>query len=157
MRIVSGSTDIKVPFVALDPASLAEAAGLSSFTVWLSRNGGTYTVMPTPTVSEMDSTNGKGDYWLLLDESTTIDAGHDSEILYIRIKEAGMKDVRLAVELYRPETTKGSTLTVQDVTDIKVKTDQLTYSITDTLDANVQYVNSVQLFGDGSALTPWGP
>ena len=95
MRIVSGSTDIKVPFVALDPASLAEAAGLSSFTVWLSRNGGTYTVMTTPTVSEMDSTNGKGDYWLLLDESTTIDAGHDSEILYIRIKEAGMKRTAL--------------------------------------------------------------
>jgi hypothetical protein len=43
-----------------------------------------------------------------------------------------------------------------EVAAIKAKTDSLTYTVANVLDANVQRVNDVALLGDGSA-TPWGP
>lgn len=110
MRIVSGSTDMKVGFVASTGG--ARVTGLSSFTVYRSRNGGTATAMTTPTIAELDATNMPGEYVLTLDEDTTIDAGHDTEQMLLSISEAGMDRVTIAVELYRPETTAGQTLTV---------------------------------------------
>jgi hypothetical protein len=43
-----------------------------------------------------------------------------------------------------------------EVTDIKAKTDQLTFTVANQLDANVQSVNDVALIGNGSTI-PWGP
>lgn len=43
-----------------------------------------------------------------------------------------------------------------EVAAIKTTTDQLTFTVANQLDANVQAVNDVALEGDGSA-TPWGP
>ncbi len=40
---------------------------------------------------------------------------------------------------------------------IKVKTDSLTFSVANTLDSNITYVNSVQVTGDGQTGTEWGP
>lgn len=110
MRITSGATDLKVPFVA----TLAGRAvtGLSSFTVYRSRNGGTATVMTTPTVSESSSSNMPGLYWLTVDEDTTIDSGHDNEMMVLHITASGMDAQRVEVELYRPKITVGETLTV---------------------------------------------
>lgn len=42
------------------------------------------------------------------------------------------------------------------VSSIKSKTDQLTFTNTNQVDANIQAVNDTDLIGDGSA-TPWGP
>lgn len=122
MRIPSGSTDIEIPFKAKTAAG-ADATGLSSFTVYRQRNGGTVTAMTTPTVSESSAANMPGIYTLLADEDTTIDAGHDTEPMVFTISEAGMKTVDIVVELYRPETTLGRTLGIESDGDLtKVNT-----------------------------------
>lgn len=43
------------------------------------------------------------------------------------------------------------------VTAIKAKTDSLTFTIAGNLDANVQYVNDVQIKGTGTSGDPWNP
>lgn len=43
-----------------------------------------------------------------------------------------------------------------EVAAIKAKTDPMTYTVANVLDANIQRVNDVALIGDGAA-TPWGP
>lgn len=117
MRIPSGSTDRMIGFVALD-SSGARLTGLSSFTVYRTRNGGTPVAMTSPTIVEDDAVNCAGDYSLLLDEDTTIDAGHDTEELKLRISATGMKAVTRAVELYRPKATEGNTLAVASDGDV---------------------------------------
>lgn len=47
-------------------------------------------------------------------------------------------------------------LTASDVAAIKAKTDSLNFTVSGQVDANIQYVNDVQVNGDGGA-TPWGP
>jgi hypothetical protein len=47
-------------------------------------------------------------------------------------------------------------LTASDVGAIKTKTDSLTFTVANVLDANIQRVNDVAIVGDGSG-TPWGP
>jgi len=111
MRIPSASTDRVIYFVAVDATDLkTRETGLSSFTVYRSRDGGTATVMTTPTVTELDDTNMPGVYSLLLDEDTTLDTGHDTEEMCYHITQAAMAPVTRVVEIYRPETTEGSTL-----------------------------------------------
>jgi hypothetical protein len=54
-------------------------------------------------------------------------------------------------------TLDGKIDTIDTVVDaVKAKTDSLTYTVANVLDANVQRVNDVALIGDGDA-TPWGP
>lgn len=48
-------------------------------------------------------------------------------------------------------------LTASDVAAIKAKTDNLTYTVAGQVDANIQYVNDVQVQGNGQAGTEWGP
>lgn len=58
-------------------------------------------------------------------------------------------DATLAqIALVKTETDK--------IASIKTKTDSLTFTVANQVDANVQAVNDVALVGDGSA-TPWGP
>jgi len=58
MRIASGSSDRKIAFVALDSTDLkTRLTGLTSFTVYRSRNGGTATLYTTPTVTELSAAN----------------------------------------------------------------------------------------------------
>jgi len=40
---------------------------------------------------------------------------------------------------------------------VKAKTDSLTFTVAGQVDANIQYVNDVQVTGDGQAGTEWGP
>jgi len=113
MRIPSGSTDRKIGFVAVDSTDLkTRETGLTTFTVYRSRNGGVATAMTTPTVAELDATNMPGVYTLLLDEDTTLTAGNDSEEMILHISQASMAPVTRTVEIYRPETTEGNTLDV---------------------------------------------
>lgn len=114
MRIPSGSTDRYIYFVAVDATDLkSRETGLSSFTVYRSRNGGASAVMTTPTVNETDATNMAGVYELLLDEDTTLTAGNDTEEMAFHITASGMAPVTRVVEIYRPETTEGNTLGVE--------------------------------------------
>ena len=113
MRIPSGTTDRYIYFVAVDSADFSSReTGLSSFTVYRSRNGGAAAAMTTPTINETDSTNMPGVYELLLDEDMTIGAGNDSEEMCLHITHTGMAPVTRTIELYRPETTEGNTLDV---------------------------------------------
>lgn len=101
MLIPSGSTDRGVYFSAGE-------TGLATWTIYLSRNGAARAAMTTPTVTEI----GDGDYFLLLDEGTTLDAGHDTEELLIQFEHAGIDLISRAVTLYRPVKTEGRALAV---------------------------------------------
>ncbi len=113
MRFLSGVTDQYVYFVAVDATDLkTRETGLSSFTVYRSRNGGTAAPFTTPTINETDSTNMPGVYELLLDEDMTVDSGDDSQEVALHITHAGMAPVTLSFELYRAKITAGNTLDV---------------------------------------------
>jgi hypothetical protein len=113
MRFQSGITDQYIYFVAVDSTDLkTRETGLSSFTVYRSRNGGAAAAYTTPTINETDSTNMPGVYELLLDEDMTIDSGDDSQAVVLHITQASMAPVTLTYELYRPVVTAGGTLTV---------------------------------------------
>lgn len=113
MRIPSGKTDQKIIFYAADATDLVTAeTGLSSFTVYRSRNGGTATAYTTPTISELSSANMPGLYALTIDEDTTIASTSDSEEYAVTITATGMAPVHRVFELYRRDTTSGQTITV---------------------------------------------
>ena len=115
-RFVSGVTDQFLYFVAVDSTDLAtRETGLSSFTVYRSRNGAAASAMTTPTINETDSSNMPGVYELLLDEDMTIGSGNDSEEMVFHITQASMASVTRTIELYRPKFTIGSTLAIADI------------------------------------------
>jgi len=110
MRIPSGKTDQYIYFVA--QLGGARVTGLSSFTVYRSRNGAAAAAFTTPTVNETDVTNMPGVYELLMDEDTNVASGSDSEEMALHITKTGMDPVTRVVELYRRTVTTGETLTV---------------------------------------------
>jgi len=113
VRIPSGTTDQYIYFVAVDATDFAtRETGLSSFTVYRSRDGGAAAAMTTPTINETDTTNMPGVYELLLDEDMTIGSGNDTEEMVFHITHAGMAPVTRTIELYRPKITVGNTLDV---------------------------------------------
>ena len=113
MRITTGSTDRYIYFVAVDATDMkTRETGLTTFTVWRSRNGAAAVAMTTPTINETNATYMPGVYELLLDEDTTLAAGNDTEEMVFHITQASMAPVTRVVELYRPETTEGNTLDV---------------------------------------------
>lgn len=118
MRIPSGVTDQYIYFVAVDATDLkTRETGLSSFTVYRSRNGGAAVAMTTPTINEVSAANMPGVYELLLDEDMTLDAGDDSQEMVFHITHAGMAPVTRTIELYRPKFTAGETLTINNIAD----------------------------------------
>ncbi len=124
MRIPSGVTDQYIYFVAVDATDLkTRETGLSTWTVYRSRNGAAAVAITTPTINETDNVNMPGVYELLLDEDMTIAAGNDSEEMCFHITHAGMAPVTRVIELYRPKLTAGYTLGVESDGDLtKVNT-----------------------------------
>ena len=124
MRVPSGSTTTYLYFVAVDATDrLTREPTLSSFTVHRSRNGAADAAMTSPTVVEIDASTMPGVYALLLDEDTTIDAGHDEQEMVLHITHAGMAPVTRSVTLYRRAVTSGRTLSVEADGDlVKVNT-----------------------------------
>jgi hypothetical protein len=104
MRIPSGKVDCALYFVAVDVTDfVTRETGLSSFTVYRSRNGAAEAAYTTPTITEVDATNMPGVYTLLVDEDTTIEVTSDSEEYCVHITHAGMAPVTRTVELYRSQ------------------------------------------------------
>ena len=100
MRIESGRITGYIYFVAVDATDLkTRETGLTTFTVYRSRNSGTATAMTTPTVAEMDATNMPGVYSLLIDEDTTMAAGSSTEEVCYHITQADMAPVTRVIEL----------------------------------------------------------
>ena len=113
MRIPSGVTDQYIYFVAVDSTDFTtRETGLTTFTVYRSRDGAAAAAMTTPTVNETDASNMPGVYELLLDEDMTIGSGNDSEEMAFHITQASMAPVTRTIELYRPKITAGNTLDV---------------------------------------------
>mgnify|MGYP003132724007 CR=1 FL=1 len=111
--IPSGVTDQYIYFVAVDSTDFTtRETGLTTFTVYRSRNGAAAAAMTTPTINETDSTNMPGVYELLLDEDMTISAGNDVEEMVFHITQASMAAVTRTIELCRPKITAGNTLDV---------------------------------------------
>lgn len=113
MKIPSGVIDQYIYFVAVDATDFAtRETGLSSFTVYRSRDGGASAAMTAPTINETDATNMPGVYELLLNEDMTIGAGNDTEEMVFHITATGMAPVTRVIELFRPKITAGNTLDV---------------------------------------------
>lgn len=113
MRIPSGKVDQAIYFIALSSADLAtRLTGLTTFTVYRSRNNGAATLYTTPTVTELSAANMPGVYSLLIDEDTTIASTSDSEEYCVHITQASMAPVSRTIELYRRDTTSGNTAAV---------------------------------------------
>jgi len=113
MRIPSGKVDQNIYFVGLDPTDLkTRETGLTTFTVYRSRNGAAEVAYTTPTVAEIDTTNMPGVYALLIDEDTTIASTSDSEEYCVHITQASMAPVTRTFELYRRPVTTGETIGV---------------------------------------------
>jgi len=119
VKIASGDVSKYAYFVAVDATDFAtRETGLSTFTVYRSRNGGAAAAMTTPTINETSSANMPGVYELLIDEDTTIDSGDDSQEMVFHITHAGMAPVTRTIELYRPKITAGYTLGVASDGDL---------------------------------------
>lgn len=132
MRIPSGTTDQYIYFVAVDATDFTtRETGLSSFTVYRSRNGAAAAAMTTPTINETDATNMPGVYELLLDEDMTIGSGNDSEEMAFHITATGMAPVTRTIELYRPKITAGETIGVSSGAVTNVTTVATTTTNTD--------------------------
>ena len=68
--------------------------------------------------------------------------------------ELGRVDVAISSRLASASYVAPSN---SDITAIKAKTDNLTFSQAGIVDANIQYVNDVQVKGTGTELDPWNP
>lgn len=128
MRIPSGKVDQSIYFVAVNSSDLkTRLTGLTTFTVYRSRNGGTATVYTTPTVTELSAANMPGVYSLSIDEDTTIAAGSDSEEYCVHITQAAMAPVTRTIELYRRDTTTGTTIATANI-DAAISSRMATYT-----------------------------
>jgi hypothetical protein len=160
MRIPSGKTDQLIYFVAVDSTDLkTRETGLSSFTVYRSRNGGAATIYTTPTVAELSAGNMPGVYSLAIDEDTTIAAGSDSEEYCVHITQASMAPVTRTIELYRRDTTSGQTATVANgAIDADVERIQGTVVSTPAtagiLDVNVKNIDNDAASASGTVTFP---
>lgn len=138
MRIASGVTDQYIYFVAVDATDLkTRETGLSSFTVYRSRNGAAAAAMTSPTINETDSSNMPGVYELLCDEDMTIDSGDEEQEMCFHITHAGMAPVTRAITLFRPKITAGNTLGVAADGDISGNVDGAVASVTGNVGGNV--------------------
>jgi hypothetical protein len=54
-------------------------------------------------------------------------------------------------------TASDLTTTDTKVTAIKAKTDSLAFTVAGHVDANIQYVNDIQVKGTGTTADPWNP
>jgi hypothetical protein len=125
----SGVTDQYVYFTA--------PPGLSSFTVYYSRNGGAVAQDATPTVNETDSTNMPGVYEYLVTEDTTLAASNLTEHMALHISAAGWSGTII-------------TLTLFDDTDFSV-------GLTGTQAVNTTQIAGTAITGAGTSADPWGP
>jgi hypothetical protein len=159
MRIPSGTTDQYIYFYAVDATDFTTPeTGLSSFTVYRSRNGAAAAAMTTPTINETDSSNMAGVYGLLLDEDMTIDAGDDEQEMVFHISHAGMAPVVRTITLFRPKITAGYTLEVESDGDLtQVNTCVANSDMRGTDGASTHDANDVlTALGDGSWATEAG-
>lgn len=127
MRIEGGSVSNFIYFVAVDATdNVTRETGLTSFTVYRSRNGAAAAAMTTPTINEVDATNMPGVYELLLDEDMDMSPGNLTEAMTFHITHAGMALVTREIELFRPTYSDGALKTT-----IATLASQTSFTLTD--------------------------
>lgn len=85
---------------------------------------------------------------------TTLSGYVDTEVAAIKAVTDNLPDSGALTSL----ATAAAVATVDTVVDaIKVKTDSLTFTAAGNVDANIQYVNDVQVTGNGTSGNEWGP
>lgn len=94
----------------------------------------------------------------------TVDDFLDTEVAAIKAKTDNLpSDPADASDIASAFSTVNTALTTIDdfldteIAAIKAKTDSLTFTVAGQLDANIQYVNDVQVNGNGQTGTEWGP
>ena len=116
----------------------------ATLTITASKDGGAFASI-SPTVTE----RGSGWYSLALTSSHTDTLGDLA--LHVTAASADPTDLVRQVVVSLPGEDSAN------VTAIKAKTDSLTFTVDGQVDANIQYVNDVQVTGDGQTGTEWGP
>ena len=146
----------------------------ATLTISLSKNGAAFASI-SPTVTE----RGNGWYNVALTTSHTDTLG--DLVLHITAASADPIDLREQVFALLPgdsvvvasiaaDAVNASALatdavteiqtglaTAVDLTAVKAKTDSLTFTVANQIDANIQYVNDVQVKGTGAGGDEWGP
>ena len=146
----------------------------ATLTITLSKNGAAFASV-SPTVTE----RGDGWYSLALTSGNTDTLG--DLVLHITASGADPIDLREQVFAALPGDSvtvssiandaitaaavaasavteiQSGLATAADLTAVKAKTDSLTFTVAGQVDANIQYVNDVQVVGTGSAGNEWGP
>jgi hypothetical protein len=106
----------KTVILAIDSTDhITPKTGLTITSVYYSLNGGTATVMTTPTVDELDATNMPGIYSILIDEAAMTAAEGE---LVITVSATGMDDVSKAIDI--KTNTEGDVITALAVVDTNV-------------------------------------
>lgn len=158
--------------------NLPKSGDAANITAYVSKDYGTVTVLGDTSATEMDATNGKGYYLFDLTQAET-----NADTLLFSAKSSTANIVVIgspATVMTNPASFTSSVAQTGDAyarlgapagasvsADVaaakadtaatKVQTDKLTFTVTNQIDANIQYVNDVQVTGNGSAGTPWGP
>ena len=146
----------------------------ATLTISLSKDGAAFGAI-TPTVTE------RGDGWYSLAMTTSHTDTLGDLVLHITAASADPIDLREQVFALLPgdsvvvasiaaDAVNASALatdavteiqtglaTAVDLTAVKAKTDSLTFTVANQIDANIQYVNDVQVIGTGAAGNEWGP
>lgn len=155
MRIRSGDITKFIYFVGVQAADLSarDTGSIGKHVVKRSRDGGVWTTYTTPTINRTD-TGGDGIFELLVDEDTTIAAGHETEEYVIHIEDTGgtMQPVTRTIELFRSDTgaiadaiwAKSSrTLTAFAFdTGVQQKLDRLDTGLSETIDRTLAKVDT---------------
>jgi hypothetical protein len=139
MRSLQQSTAYALMVFMTDSADhIAGKTGLT-LAVTASKAGAAFASI-SPTVTE----RGNGWYAVDLTSSHTDTAGDFA--LHISATGADPSDLNCQVMPF-----------ITDIPSIKAKTDSLTFTAPGQVDANIQYVNDVQVKGVGSDADPWNP
>jgi len=146
----------------------------ATLTITLSKDGAAFTTI-SPTVTE----RGNGWYNLALTTSHTDTQGdlvvraEATSADPIDLREevfAGLPGDNVVVSAISPDAISASAVSDGAVTKIqnglalatlvsavKAKTDSLVFTVAGQVDANIQYVNDIQVQGVGTSADPWNP
>lgn len=165
MRSLKQSTAANVMVFMTDSADHVAGKASLTLTITASKDGAAFASI-SPTVTE----RGNGWYNLALTASHTdtlgdlalhvTATGADPSDLLCRVSARVVDDVLPTTSYTAPDNAMITAIAGYvdtEVSAIKAKTDQLNFTVAGNADVNVQYVNDVQVTGDGQPGTEWGP
>lgn len=152
----------KLILFAFTPADgLPKTGDAANITPYVSKDYGAVTAITDTSASEMDATNAKGYYLVDLAQAET---NADTLLFSAKSATAGVVVIAVPATVFTTPASFASEAlataaaldTVDNLLDtevaaIKAKTDSLTFTVANVLDANIQRINDVAVTGDGAA------